>query len=183
MVIKYIDKDLVVVTHSVPQLLNELCICYVIKSYDQKQVLVAKKGFENHHVEYLKKKIYQKLFVILRSPIILPTSVESKEFKYYKHEQDVYRSIAEGCFELELIGFKEEAERLSMLSKDLKNKEDEKIDNILKLFQLLSNYKCSKKETRRLFYNKDDFSPSESLFQLDNKAISMDSTGIDLFGR
>jgi len=184
MFVEHNKKEIGVVIHSVPLLLNELSICYLTKSYDQKQVLVAKKGFEGHHVEYLKKKIYQKLFVFLRSPIILPTSFELKEFKCSNHGGlDVYRSITEGCFELELIGFKEEAEKLFTLSKDLKNRNDERIDNILKVFQLLSNYKQSRKKTKRLFYNKDDYSPSVSLFQLDDKAMSMDYTGINLFGR
>ncbi|XP_066912820.1 gamma-tubulin complex component 6-like isoform X2 [Clytia hemisphaerica] len=176
-----------VIEDSIPQLFKSLCIHCLKKSSDPKTTLIFKQDYKPGHVEILKKTLYRKLFVTLHSPIILPTPRDYDDKQNIGNSNpanslNIYSDLARDCFELDMSGHHEKAERLRSLITTLAEKKNENINNMLKLFKLLASYDTSKSKTKRLFFNREDYLPSDTLFQLDQKALSMDNSGVDLFG-
>ena len=173
-----------VIEDSIPQLFKSLCIDCLKKSNDPKTALIFKQDYKPGHVEILKKTLYRKLFVMLHSPIILPAT---RDFEDTQRRDNlllnIYSDLARDCFEMDMTGHHEKAEHLRSLTTALAEKKNENVDNMLRLFKLLASYDTCENKTKRLFFHKEEYIPSDTLFQLDQKAMSMDDSGINLFGR
>lgn len=177
--------DVTVFDESITSFFKKLCIQQLKNNANRKRALVINKNFELSHVLSLQKRLYRRLFVSLHSPIVLPTSKEltadeSNLNKFSKY--NVFNSIAIDFFNLRLQGYEKDAERLSYLCQTLKELNSTTAEIVLQLLHLLSNSVIREKKSSRLKYFNNDAYIS-SMFQFDAKALELDESGIDLFGR
>ena len=167
---------------SVHMLLKQLSILQLKCDKNSNKVLVFKQSYKTRHVRCLQKLLYRTLFTVLHSPIILPKHDEIGILQTQK-DCNIYFELSNDLFKMDVCFFKEEADRLRFLIDILAKKKNKIVDSVLKLLRLLAHPEKLKRNSKQLVYVKDKCLASDKLFQLDNKAVEMNYTGINLFGR
>ena len=167
---------------SIYQLLKKLSILQLKRDGNSNKVIVFKESYNSKAIKYLQNILYKTLFTVLHSPIILPKYHEVQNVQT-KDNCNVYIKLSNIVFEMDIASFKEEANNLRSLTNMMSKKNNETVNNVMKLFCILAQPDNHQRESKQLVYDKDEYFPSQSLFQLDNKAVEMSYSGINLFGR
>ena len=171
-----------VLSDSIYELFKKLSILQLKRDGNSRKVIVFKESYNSKDIKYLQTVLYKTLFTVLHSPIILPKYYEVGNIQT-KEEDNVYIKLSNIVFEMDITSFNEEANKLRSLTTMMSKKNDETVNNVLKLFCMLAQPDKRQRNSKQLVYDKDEYFPSENLFQLDNKAVEMSYSGINLFGR